>query len=116
LPTFNLLTGILFFILGHTLAWFQLNSQFVWEWWREHPLITVAIYSVPVGLCFLIGTRLVFEETGTLWSSRFLAFSASYLVFPLLTWHFMNESMFTTKTLMCTALSCVIIAIQLFWK
>jgi hypothetical protein len=105
-----------FFILGHTLAWFQLNSQFVWEWWKQHPWITVALYSIPVGMCFLTGTKLVVAETGMLWSSRFLAFAASYLAFPLLTWYFMQESIFTTKTLICTFLSCLIIAVQLFWK
>jgi hypothetical protein len=104
------------FIVGHLLAWFQLNSQFVWGWWREHPVITVAVYALPIGLCFLFGTRLVVGETGTLWSSRFLAFSASYLAFPVLTWYFLNESMFTAKTLICTFLSCLIIAVQLFWK
>ena len=105
-----------FFLVGHILAWFQLNSQFVWEWWRERPVLTVAIYSVPVGLSFLLGTKLVVAETGTLWSSRFLAFAASYLAFPLLTWYFMQEGMLTPKTLICTFLSCLIIAVQLFWK
>jgi len=116
LPTFKLIAGMGFFIAGHTLAWFQLNSQFVWEWWRQHPWLTVALYSIPVGMCFLTGTKLVVAETGLLWSSRFLAFAASYLIFPLLTWHFMQESMLTTKTLICTFLSCLIIAVQLFWK
>jgi len=116
LPTFKLWAGIGLFIVGHTLAWFQLNSQFVWEWWRQHPWLTVAIYSIPVGMCFLTGTKLIVAETGLLWSSRFLAFAASYLAFPLLTWYFMHESMLTTKTLICTFLSCLIIAVQLFWK
>ena len=107
---------MLLYVAGHTLAWFQLNSQFVWEWWRNHPFLTVLIYSVPMGLCFLVGTRFAVEETGALWSSRFMAFSASYFIFPVLTWHFMHESMFTAKTLTCIFLSCMILGIQLFWK
>jgi len=112
----NLFIGFSFFCLGHILAWFQLNSQFVWDWWREHPVLTVMFYAVPVGLCFLLGTKFVVSETETLWSSRFMAFAASYMTFPLLTWYFMGESMFTPKTMTCVLLSFAIIAIQLYWK
>ena len=94
----KMLAGIGFFIIGHICAWFQLNSQFVWEWWRDKPLLAVGIYSVPVGLSFWMATRLIFEETG------------------LLTWVLLNESMLTPKTLTCIALSCMILAVQVFWR
>jgi hypothetical protein len=38
------------------------------------------------------------------------------LTFPFLTWYFLNESMFTTKTMLCVLLSAIIVGIQLFWK
>ena len=116
MPTFNMIAGIGFFILGHMCAWFQLNSQFVWEWWRDRPFVAVGIYSIPVGLCFWHASRLIFEETGAAWSARFVGFAASYFVFPILTYALLNESMFTSKTLTCIFLSCLIIAVQLFWK
>jgi hypothetical protein len=114
--TVKLLMGICLYILGHVLAWFQLNSQFVWDWARESPYLVIMIYSIPVGLCFLFGTKLCVEETGALWSSRFLAFSASYVAFPILTWYFLHESMFTTKTMICILLSLCIAMIQIFWR
>ena len=49
-----------------------------------------------------------------MWGARFLGFSASWLVFPLLTWALMGESMFTTKTLVCMALSFAIMAVQIY--
>ena len=116
LPTFNIMAGIGLFILGHIFAWFQLNSQFVWEWWQDKPFVAVGIYSIPVGTCFWYATKLIVDETGAAWSSRFLGFAASYFVFPLLTYALLNESMFTPKTLTCIFLSCLIIAVQLFWK
>ena len=116
MPTSSVIAGFGLFVIGHILAWFQLNSQFVWQWWQKHPIFTVALYAVPTGLCFLMGSRLIVEATGALWTSRFLAFSASYLAFPLLTWHFMGETMLTTKTMVCVLLSCMIVAVQLFWK
>ncbi len=114
--TSNVLIGMGFFIVGHVCAWFQLNSQFVWEWWRERPLLTVCIYSVPVGFSFLMASRYIYDETGEAWSARFMGFAASYFVFPLLTWLLLKESMFTVKTLTCIALSCMILAIQIYWR
>ena len=51
-----------------------------------------------------------------LWTSRFVAFSLSYLTFPLMTWWYLGESMFTTKTLVCSILAFLIITTQIFVK
>ena len=112
----RLLYGTLLFITGQALAWFQLNSQFVWSWWQDKPLLAVATYSIPVGLCFWYGTRFVMAASGELWTARFLAFTASYISFPLLTWWLMGESPFTAKTVICSILAFAIIIIQVFWR
>ena len=114
--TFKMAAGMGFFILGHIFAWFQLNSQFAWEWWKDKPLAAVLIYSIPVGLCFWYASKFIFEETGAAWSGRFMGFAASYFVFPLLTWAILNESMFTAKTMLCIMLSVCILLIQIFWR
>ena len=113
----NLLFGCCLFALGQTLAWFQINSQFVWEWWKTRPLLAVLLYSPPIGICFWYGVKIAYAEMGGIvWGPRFLIFSMSYLTFPLLTWYFLNESMFTTKTMICVFLSMLIVAVQLFWR
>lgn len=105
------------FTLGQVMAWFQNNSQFVWEWWAERPFVTVAIFSIPTGLCFWFGVKLAYEAMGqVVWGPRFVMFALSYLTFPLLTWKFLGESMFTPKTMICVFLSMLIIGVQLFWK
>ena len=114
--TSKMLLAMSLFALGQTLAWFQINSQFVWEWWRHHPLLAVVLYGLPTGVCFLYGVRFAYEEMGQVWGPRFLIFSMSYLTFPILTWHLLGESMFTTKTMICVALSFLIVLVQLFWK
>jgi hypothetical protein len=111
----KLLLACLLFAIGQSLAWFQLNSQFVWEWWKQHPITAVVVYGFPTGLCFLYGVRLAYESMGQVWGPRFLIFSMSYLTFPILTWHFLGESMFTTKTMICVFLSMLIVGVQLFW-
>ena len=112
----NILIGVSLYILGHVFAWFQLNSQFVWEWWRNKPAVAVMLYSMPVGLCFWYATKFIFDETGEAWSARFMGFAASYFVFPLLTWLLLDESMFTPKTMLCISLSACILMIQIFWR
>jgi hypothetical protein len=114
--THKLFLACLLFAAGQTMGWFQLNSQFAWEWWKDKPLTSVLLYSIPTGICFWYGIRIAYEEMGEVWGPRFLIFSMSYLTFPILTWYFLNESMFTTKTMVCVLLSFVIVAIQLFWK
>jgi len=116
LPTSNLLLACLLFALGQTMGWFQLNSQFVWDWWEDKPLLATVLYCIPTGLCFWYGIRMAYSEMGEVWGPRFLIFSMSYLTFPFLTWYFLGESMFTAKTMLCVFLSFMIVSVQLFWK
>jgi len=112
----NIWIGMGLYIVGHTCAWFQLNSQFIWQWWEGKPLTAIAIYSIPVGMSFWFGTKYIYEETHELWAGRFIAFGVSYMVFPLLTWWLHAESPLTAKTIICTALSVLILLVQIFWK
>lgn len=112
----GIVIGTILFILGQTAVWFQLNSQLVWEWWKDKPIITALIFSVPISIAFWYGTKNIYGETGSAWSSRYVGFATSYLTFPLMTWWFLQESMFTPKTLICTGLAMAIMAVQVFWK
>lgn len=112
----GLVWGTLLFIAGQIVVWFQLNSQLVWEWWEDKPIITALIFSIPISIMFWYATKNIYAETGSAWASRYVGFATSYLTFPLLTWWFLQESMFTPKTLICTALAMVIMGVQVFWK
>ena len=84
-----MLSFLIVFILytsGHAFGWFTFNSQLVWDYWKEKSLLACIV------------------------------FAASYVIFPVLTWWFLNESMLTTKTLICIMLSLVIVFIQAFWR
>ena len=116
MPTSNIMIACCLFALGQTMGWFQLNAQFVWEWWKDKPIVSAAVFSIPTGICFWYGIKLCYEEWGQVWGPRFLIFSMSYLTFPIFTWYFLNESMFTAKTMTCVFLSFLIIAIQPLWK
>ena len=104
------------YALGHMLAFFQLHSQFIWKWWENKPFHAAFLYGVPAGICFWYATKVAFLAMDEVWGPRFLGFCMSYVTFPILAWYLMNESMLTTKTLLCVLLSFCIISIQLFWK
>ncbi len=109
-------TGILFFVVANILAWFQLNSQFVWEWWSTRPVLSTLVFSFPVGLSFWHAVRSTVEFSGSLWTTKLIGFGVGNIIFALLTWFLMKESIFTAKTLTTLTLASVIIAIQILWK
>ena len=113
---YRLIIGFLLFTAAQTVAWYQLNSQFVWEFWKGKALLASCVFAIPVSLLFWYGTKNIYEAMDALWPSRFLAFSSGMFVFTALTWIHLNESPFTLKTMLCIILACMIIAIQVFMK
>jgi len=103
-----------FFILGHTLGWFAGNAQFVWEYWKDKALLATLLFGTPAGLFFWYGTKFAYTHIESLWSVRFLAAALSYLIFPILTWYFMGETMFTLKTTISIVLAFSILAVQYY--
>ena len=110
----NTLFAILFYVLGHLFAWFQFNLQFVSEWWRDKPLLTVCLFAIPMSYCFWHATRLFVDQTGLLWTGRLMGFGIGIVIFSLLTAIIVNESPFNIKTMSCLFLSTTIVLIQVF--
>jgi hypothetical protein len=102
-------------IFGHVFIWFQANSQYVWQWWKDHTLLSVFIFSLPAGLCFFYGWTFAVQEFNSVWSARLIGFALSFTVFPVLTWYLLNESMFRPKVLICVGLAVCILLVQLFY-
>jgi len=110
------LIGIAFFTIGNILAWFQFNSQFVWDWWKERPILSNFIFAIPMGLCFWYAIKYIVEDHGLLWTSKLVGFGVSNITFAILTYFFLKESILVPKTMVCLALAVVIIGIQILWK
>jgi len=107
---------IALFVAGNILAWFQSNSQFLWQWWYERPLTTILIYSVPTAFTFYFGWRFAVEAFGgSLWSARMFAFGIATIIFAIMSYLLKGEGI-TIKTAICLALSGLIMLIQVFWK
>jgi hypothetical protein len=115
-PNFELLLAALCFATAQVLVWFQLNSQFVWSWWKDKAVVSVFIYAIPASFGFWYATKYAVSATSSLWSARLLAFGISYITFPLMTYFIAGESMLTPKTLFSSLLAFMIIGVQVLWK
>ena len=111
----NIYIGIALVFLGQIIGWFQLNSQYLSEWWSDKPWTTAFLLGAPCSVAFWYSWKLIVDATGSALTARFIGSSAGLIIFPILTWFLLGESMFTMKTMMCLALAVAIILIQLFW-
>ena len=71
----SLFVGCGLFIAAHILTWFQLNGQFLSNWFKENTW-AVALFGIPISYLFIYGTRFVYDTFGGLiWPGRFIGFS-----------------------------------------
>lgn len=103
------------FILGHIAVFFQLNSQFKWDWAKDHPWV-LALAGFPVSFFYIWGTKYTVEGfEGLLWPARFVGFSMGMIVYAFgVSWMF-NQGM-TPKTVVSLTLAVMLVCIQVLWK
>lgn len=111
----SLVRGIFLYLIAQTIVWYQINSQFLSPWVREHPL-TMSLLGVPISLIYIYATKdLVEYYEGDLWPQRLIGFSMGMVAFAFLTWvHFQQP--ITLKTAITLALATLIVVIQIVWK
>jgi len=106
-----LVYAILLFAFAQTLAWIQINGQFVCEWCKNNTLI-LSLLGIPISYLFITATGLAFEGLGGVaWPGRLLTFAVGIVVFTTLTYALMGEPL-TWKTAVSLALTLVIILLQ----
>jgi len=113
--TATIVVGMLIFMLGQVGGWFQLNSQMMWSWWQNKPLMSAIVFGIPTSITYWYAWRMIVETTGSAWAARFVGSTSGLIIFPILTWFLLGETMFTAKTMICLSLAILIILIQLFY-
>ncbi len=108
--------GLLLFVIGQTLAWFQSNSGIIVEENATKAMLIAACSAPLTTLCFAFGTKFMYEEMEALWSIRFMTFGIGYLIFIPLTWYFLGEEMLTAKNGISFLLCVCLLLIQAFMK
>jgi heme/copper-type cytochrome/quinol oxidase subunit 4 len=110
----NLLIGIGLFALANICIWFSVNYQLIEGTPPGKAFGICLALSIPTSLCAFFATKTSFIALESAWSVRLMGFGVSYLVFPILTYIYLNETPFNIKTGACIMLSFIIIAIQVF--
>lgn len=107
--------GSLFYVLGQLLVWYQINGQFLSTWIKNNPLY-MSLLGIPISLVYIKATEYSVEAfDGELWPQRLVGFAVGMIVFSILTYIHLNETL-TPKTIITLILSLIIVLIQVFWK
>jgi hypothetical protein len=110
-----LLLCLAYFLGAHLMTWFQLNGQFIWSWFKDHPL-TLCLFGVPVSYLYILATKysfIAFNEL--LWPGRFVGFAIGMITFTVFTSIFLGEGI-SNKTVISLLLAFILVCIQVFWK
>lgn len=109
------LKAIALFSLAQLFAWFQLNSQYIWGWWRGKAFVSAVTWGIPCSMLFYYAWTTAADSMQSVWSARFIGSSVGMVMFPIVTYAFLGESMFTAKTMVCFGLAILIVLIQIFY-
>jgi hypothetical protein len=111
----SFIIAIILVTIAQSLAYIQLQGQFLWTWAKENTLM-MALLGLPISILLIYFTKycaIAFD--GQVWPGRLIGFSVGAIVFAILSHFIMNEA-FTVKTTLCLGLAAAILAIQIFWR
>tara|TARA_B100000519_G_scaffold70329_1_gene60205 strand:+ start:3881 stop:4222 length:342 start_codon:yes stop_codon:yes gene_type:complete len=110
--TKNILIFFLLVCISHLIFWFQVNGQFLWDFFKKYPYI-VALLGVPSSYLAIMASKFAYDDFGgKIWPMRIIGFSTGTIIFAFLAWTLMSEGL-TLKTILCLLLSLIIIIIQI---
>jgi len=111
----NFIIALILIIIGQSLAYFQLQSQFFWTWAKNNTLL-MSLTGIPISILLIYFTKYcALSFDGQLWPGRLIGFAVGAIVFAILSYLIMNEP-FTPKTIVCLCLAVGILLIQVLWK
>lgn len=111
----NLLIGALLYLVGQLITYWQLNGQFLWEWFKKHPFL-IACLGIPISFIFIAATKYtVAGFDGQMWPQRFVGFATGMIIYAWGTSYYFNQPI-DMKTGVSLALSLLLIIIQVVWK
>ena len=110
----TLIVFIVTLFFAQIVTWFQLNLQFFMPKYKDSYWLLLT--GIPITWLYLRATKLGVEAfDGQMWPQRLLSFSTGILIFTLMTYLVMGETL-TLKSILCLGLAFCIILIQIFIK
>ena len=110
-----LLFGIMFYMIGQVMTYYQLNGQFIWPWFKRNPLV-LSLFGIPISLVFIWATKNTVDAfSGMMWPQRFIGFASGILIYAWGTSYYFGQPI-DTKTAISLGLALLLICVQIFWK
>ena len=111
----DLILGVVFFIIGHILVWYQLNGQFIWKSFQKYEW-AVASGGLVISFFYIWATRHTVQSfDGLLWPARFIGFAIGISIYAIFVEYYFKEGI-NFKTGISLILCLILICIQVFWK
>ena len=110
----KILYAVLLTILGHAIAFIQLQGQMAWKFPKENPYVMMLL-GLPISLIFIKTTKIFNEAFDANWPGRLVGFGIGAIIFTVMSWIIFKENP-TPKTLVCLGLAFLIVILQIFWK
>jgi len=111
----NLIIAIIIAIVAQTAIYFQLQSQFLFDWAKRNWLI-LSLAGIPISIALNFYTEYCATAFGgETWPGRLIGFAIGAIVFALLSYFVMREPL-SAKTITCLVLASTVLFIQIYWK
>lgn len=108
--------GLLLGTVAHSISWFGMNSQFIWEFWKNKPFMAALLFGLPSNIVFWFASKYMREGTHSIWHVRWLLFAMSFPPMFLLTTTMLGDTFFNVRNVLTLFFAICIIITQFFYR
>lgn len=101
-------------VVGHLLAWLQLNGPIFSDWWKENIWISALCVSPMIFFFSMSYWSITYEWLQAVWSVKFIAYGVNIFVFSFCAYYFLGESLFTIRNVVSIVFATLMILSQAY--
>ncbi len=101
-------------IVGHLLAWLQLNGPIFNDWWKDNIWISALCISPLIFFFSMSYWSITYEWLQAVWSVKFIAYGVNIVVFSICAYYFLGESLFTIRNVVSIVFATLMILSQAY--
>ena len=110
----KLIFALFCLVVGHLLAWLQLNGPIFSDWWKENIWISALCISPMIFFFSMSYWSITYEWLQAVWSVKFIAYGVNIVVFSICTYYFLGESLFTIRNVVSIVFATLMILSQAY--
>ena len=110
----KLIFALFCLVVGHLLAWLQLNGPIFSDWWKENIWISALCISPMIFFFSMSYWSITYEWLQAVWSVKFIAYGVNIVVFSICAYYFLGESLFTIRNVVSIVFATLMILSQAY--